>query len=108
MGYEPGVRVAIWPGKDLRGKRQSIEDCVDWWLADHEYHELERRAALDAELWNCGGEQDVGVCRPSQGSGSFHMGAGKFDPDQGAFLTVLLIPRVAWSDIAAYHVRRRV
>jgi outer membrane receptor protein involved in Fe transport len=28
----------------------------------------------------CGGEEDVGVCRPNKGSGSFHMGAGKFDP----------------------------
>ncbi|HZQ94949.1 MAG TPA: TonB-dependent receptor [Candidatus Sulfotelmatobacter sp.] len=30
----------------------------------------------------CGGEEDVGVCRPNRGSGSFHMGAGKFDPIQ--------------------------
>jgi hypothetical protein len=28
----------------------------------------------------CGAEEDVGVCRPSKGSGSFHVGAGKFDP----------------------------
>jgi hypothetical protein len=29
---------------------------------------------------NCGGEQDVGVCRPDKGSGSFEVGAGDFDP----------------------------
>ena len=28
----------------------------------------------------CGAEQDVGICRPNKGSGSFHVGAGKFDP----------------------------
>jgi len=27
----------------------------------------------------CGNEQDVGVCRPDKGSGSFHTGAGSFD-----------------------------
>jgi Carboxypeptidase regulatory-like domain/TonB dependent receptor len=27
----------------------------------------------------CGGEQDVGVCRPNKGSGSFHTGPGSFD-----------------------------
>src|SRR5581483_2445431 len=28
----------------------------------------------------CGAEQDVGVCRPNRGSGTFHGGAGAFDP----------------------------
>jgi len=28
----------------------------------------------------CGAEQDVNICRPSKGSGTFHVGAGKFDP----------------------------
>jgi len=28
----------------------------------------------------CGNEEDVGVCRPDRGSGSFHTGVGKFDP----------------------------
>jgi Carboxypeptidase regulatory-like domain len=28
----------------------------------------------------CGSEQDVGVCRPNKGSGSFHVGPGPFDP----------------------------
>lgn len=28
----------------------------------------------------CGSEQDVGVCRPNKGSGSFSMGAGSFNP----------------------------
>jgi len=28
----------------------------------------------------CGPEQDVGVCRPNKGSGSFAVGAGNFDP----------------------------
>jgi len=28
----------------------------------------------------CGGEEDVGVCRPDKGTGSFHTGAGSFDP----------------------------
>jgi hypothetical protein len=28
----------------------------------------------------CGPEQDVGVCRPNKGSGSFHTGVGSFDP----------------------------
>ena len=28
----------------------------------------------------CGAEQDVGVCRPNKGTGTFHVGAGKFDP----------------------------
>jgi hypothetical protein len=28
----------------------------------------------------CGGEQDVGICRPNRGSGSFHTGAGPLDP----------------------------
>ncbi len=28
----------------------------------------------------CGPEQDVGICRPNKGSGSFKVGAGKFDP----------------------------
>lgn len=28
----------------------------------------------------CGSEQDVGICRPSKGSGSFHVGAGSFNP----------------------------
>lgn len=27
----------------------------------------------------CSAEEDVGVCRPNKGSGSFHLGAGKFD-----------------------------
>ncbi len=27
----------------------------------------------------CGAEQDVGVCRPNKGSGSFHTGTGSFD-----------------------------
>jgi hypothetical protein len=29
---------------------------------------------------NCSAEQDVGVCRPSKGTGSFHTGPGSFDP----------------------------
>ena len=29
---------------------------------------------------NCGAEQDVGVCRPNKGTGSFHVGAGSFNP----------------------------
>ncbi len=28
----------------------------------------------------CGAEEDVGICRPNKGSGSFHVGPGKFDP----------------------------
>ncbi len=28
----------------------------------------------------CGGEEDVGVCRPDKGTGSFHIGAGSFNP----------------------------
>ena len=28
----------------------------------------------------CGPQQDVGVCRPNKGSGSFNVGAGSFDP----------------------------
>jgi hypothetical protein len=28
----------------------------------------------------CGKEQDVNICRPNKGSGSFHVGAGSFDP----------------------------
>src|SRR5215467_2626535 len=28
----------------------------------------------------CGGEQDVSVCRPNRGTGSFHVGAGSFNP----------------------------
>ena len=28
----------------------------------------------------CGGEQDVNICRPNKGSGSFHVGPGSFDP----------------------------
>jgi hypothetical protein len=28
----------------------------------------------------CGPEEDVGVCRPDKGTGSFHTGAGSFDP----------------------------
>jgi hypothetical protein len=28
----------------------------------------------------CGNEQDVGICRPNRGSGSFHTGVGGFDP----------------------------
>jgi hypothetical protein len=28
----------------------------------------------------CSNEEDVGVCRPNKGSGSFHTGAGSFDP----------------------------
>jgi hypothetical protein len=28
---------------------------------------------------NCGSEEDVGICRPNKGTGSFHTGAGKLD-----------------------------
>ena len=28
----------------------------------------------------CGGEEDVSICRPNKGTGSFHTGAGSFDP----------------------------
>jgi hypothetical protein len=28
----------------------------------------------------CGSEQDVNICRPNKGSGSFHVGAGSFNP----------------------------
>jgi carboxypeptidase family protein len=28
----------------------------------------------------CGSEQDVNICRPNRGSGSFHVGAGSFNP----------------------------
>jgi len=28
----------------------------------------------------CGGEEDVGICRPDKGTGSFHTGAGSFNP----------------------------
>ncbi len=28
----------------------------------------------------CNADQDVGICRPNKGSGSFHTGLGKFDP----------------------------
>ena len=28
----------------------------------------------------CGPEEDVGICRPNKGTGSFHVGPGKFDP----------------------------
>ncbi|MBV9480107.1 MAG: TonB-dependent receptor, partial [Acidobacteria bacterium] len=28
----------------------------------------------------CSAEQDVGICRPSRGTGTFHVGAGHFDP----------------------------
>ncbi len=31
----------------------------------------------------CGAEEDVGVCRPSRGSGSFHLGAGQFIHSSG-------------------------
>jgi hypothetical protein len=31
----------------------------------------------------CGGEQDVGICRPNKGSGSFHMGPGSLQTPQG-------------------------
>jgi hypothetical protein len=31
----------------------------------------------------CGGEQDVGVCRPNRGSGSFHMGPGSLQHPVG-------------------------
>jgi hypothetical protein len=39
----------------------------------------------------CGPEEDVGVCRPNKGSGSFHLGAGSFDPitHQQTFFTPL-------------------
>lgn len=33
---------------------------------------------------NCGNEEDVGVCRPSKGSGSFHTGAGSLQHPAGA------------------------
>jgi hypothetical protein len=33
---------------------------------------------------NCGSEEDVGVCRPSFGSGSFHTGAGSLQHPAGA------------------------
>jgi hypothetical protein len=29
---------------------------------------------------NCGSEEDVGICRPNRGTGSFHVGAGSFNP----------------------------
>jgi outer membrane receptor protein involved in Fe transport len=29
---------------------------------------------------NCGTDQDVGICRPNKGTGSFHTGLGSFDP----------------------------
>ncbi len=29
----------------------------------------------------CGAEEDVGLCRPNRGSGSFHTGAGSFNPN---------------------------
>ena len=32
----------------------------------------------------CNGEQDVGVCRPSKGTGSFHVGAGSLQHPAGA------------------------
>ncbi len=28
----------------------------------------------------CGGEEDVGICRPDKGSGTFHVGAGSYNP----------------------------
>jgi Carboxypeptidase regulatory-like domain/TonB dependent receptor len=28
----------------------------------------------------CGSQQDVGICRPNKGSGSFHVGPGSYDP----------------------------
>ena len=31
----------------------------------------------------CGGEQDVGICRPNKGSGSFHLGAGSLQHPAG-------------------------
>ena len=40
----------------------------------------------------CNADQDVGICRPSKGSGSFHTGVGKFDP---ASKTITLFTPVA-------------
>ena len=37
-------------------------------------------AKLSPVPTGCGVEQDVGVCRPNRGSGSFNVGAGGFDP----------------------------
>jgi len=43
----------------------------------------------------CGGEQDVGICRPNKGSGSFHMGvSGSIDPAHHSLVYYTPVPNI--------------
>jgi hypothetical protein len=52
---------------------------------------------------NCGQVNDLGLCRPNRGSGSFHVGAGSFNPQSHTVSFFTPIPTMAYagSDLAA-------
>jgi outer membrane receptor protein involved in Fe transport len=67
-------------GKTFAGNASRIEDAlVGGWQITNTTN-WSSGLPWTPSFGECGGEQDTGVCRPNRGSGSFHMGAGKFDP----------------------------
>jgi hypothetical protein len=49
---------------------------------------------------NCGQVNDVGLCRPDKNAGSFHVGAGKFDPVNHVVPFFTPIPTLAYDPAA--------
>jgi len=52
-----------------KGKKFMAMPTGSWTLSsadgDDQYHQLERRSAVDPQFGDCGLDQDVGVCRPT-------------------------------------------
>ncbi len=80
MGPDDPVRNHVWvttrctlavrQRQDFARKSGRAEDYRRG-MANYWHHQLERRVAVDTQFNECGPEQDVGVCRPNKGSGSF-------------------------------------
>lgn len=67
-------------GKHFLGNANRVVDyAVGGWQVNQTWN-LSSGLPWTPSFSACGGEQDVGVCRPNKGSGSFGVGAGHFDP----------------------------
>jgi hypothetical protein len=78
--FNPVYELPFGKGKKFLGNSGKAVDYVvgGWQLTDTT--NWSSGLPWTASFGECGNEQDVGVCRPNKGSGSFHMGAGSLDP----------------------------
>ncbi len=94
-GPDPQVRTHVWvtnlvyelpfgKGKTFAGNAGRAEDLIfgGWQVSGTT--NWSGGLPWTPSFNNCGKEEDVGVCRPDKGSGSFHTGAGSLQHPAGA------------------------